>query len=224
MFDVGCFSFQQFRAVQCREKILLHFRKRPAGDGIPRDQNDFDRLCQFVLMLPETFPQQPPGAIPLDGPADFFARDDAQFRFGPVRQPLPVGDETTEREAPALLPDARELAALLNPRGAAQAQASGVWRPGSGVWGGRGHAKSNRRQAFAAVAAAVGQGGLAALARITVEKSVLAFAADFRRLILAFHKFSWWRAGAVKLRINGAGEVSNETPCVKTGLGVETRH
>jgi hypothetical protein len=51
--------------------------------------------------------------------------------------------------------------------------------------------KSNRREAFAAEAAAVAQDGLAALARIAVEKSVLPFAADFRWLILAFHKFKF---------------------------------
>jgi len=50
-------------------------------------------------------------------------------------------------------------------------------------------AGSNGRQAFAADAAAVGQRGLAAPARMAVEKPVLPFAADFRRLILAFHKF-----------------------------------
>ena len=120
-------------------------------------------------MLPETFPQQAPGAVALHGAADFLARDDSQFWFGTFRQPLPVGDETAERKALALLPDARKFTALLDARGAAQA-----FRQFSG----RRHAKSNRRQAFAAVAAAVGQRGLAALARITVEKSVLAFAAD----------------------------------------------
>jgi hypothetical protein len=31
------------------------------------------------------------------------------------------------------------------------------------------------------------------------------------------------RVGAEKLRINRAGEVINETPCVKAGLGLETR-
>ena len=121
-----------------------------------------------MLMLPETFPQQPPGAVALDGATDLLARDHTQFRFSSVRQPLPVGDETADHDPPTLLPDARKFAALLDARGAAQA-----FRRFSG----RGHAKSNRRQAFAAVAAAVGQRGLAALARIAVEKSVLPLAA-----------------------------------------------
>ena len=122
-----------------------------------------------MLMLPETFPQQTPRAIALHGSADFFTRHDAQFWFRPVRQPLPVGDEAAEREPLALLPDACKFAALLDARGAAQAFQQ---------FSGRRHEESNRRQAFAAVATAVGQRGLAALARITVEKSVLAFAAD----------------------------------------------
>jgi hypothetical protein len=122
-----------------------------------------------MLMLPEAFPQQTPRAVALHGAADFFARDDSQFWFRPVRQTLPVGDETAERESLALLPNARKFTARSDARGAAQAFRR---------CGGRGHAKSNRRQAFAAVATAVGQRGLAALARIAVEKSVLPFAAD----------------------------------------------
>jgi hypothetical protein len=40
-------------------------------------------------------------------------------------------------------------------------------------------AKLNWRQAFATCAAAVGQRGFAAFARIAVKKSMLPFAADF---------------------------------------------
>jgi hypothetical protein len=121
----------------------------------------------------------------LHGTTDFFTRDNTQFWLRPVRQSLPVGDETTKHDPLPLLPDAREMAARPDARGAAQ---TFRW------FGGRGHAKSNRRQAFAAVAAAVGQRGLAALAGITVQKPVLAFAADLRRLILAFHKLGRARA------------------------------
>jgi hypothetical protein len=49
---------------------------------------------------------------------------------------------------------------------------------------------------------------------------VLAFAADFRRLILAFHKLKFWARGRGNLRINGAGEIINERLCVKTRLEV----
>jgi hypothetical protein len=48
--------------------------------------------------------------------------------------------------------------------------------------------KSNWSQPFATHAAPIGEGGLAALGGITVQESVLPFATDFGRLILAFHK------------------------------------
>jgi hypothetical protein len=73
----------------------------------------------------------------------------------------------------------------------------------------------NGRQAFATDAAAVGQRGLAALARIAVEKPVLPFAADFRRLILAFHKSIWLPPGGK----TGACKDSHETGRVKAGFG-----
>ena len=140
-----------------------------------------------MLMLPETFPQQTARAVSFHGTANFLARDHSESGSRPVGQPLPVGDEATEHDALPQLPDPCEIAARPNARGAAQAFRR---------FDGRGHAKSNRGQAFAAVAAAVGQRGLAALAGIAVKKPVLAFAADFRRLILAFHKFNWLRVGA----------------------------
>jgi hypothetical protein len=179
--------FQKLCAVQRREKVLFNVGEFFPGDGISGDQNNFNRLRQFVLMLPETFAQQSPRAAAFDRAADFFARDDAQFRLRAVGQFVPVRDQAALCEALALPPDAREIAALLKPRGAAQAQA--FWR-----FGWRGHAKSNGCQAFAAHAAAVGERGLATLARIAVEKSVLPFAADLRRLILAFHKLGRARA------------------------------
>src|SRR5450432_1144450 len=73
-----------------------------------------------MLMLPETFPQQAPGAVPFHGTADFFAGDDAQPGLRTFRQSLPVGDETTEHDPLPLLPDAREIAARPDARGAAQ--------------------------------------------------------------------------------------------------------
>ena len=47
---------------------------------------------------------------------------------------------------------------------------------------------SNRSEPFPTHAAAIGQGGFAALGGITVQEAVLPLAADFGRLILAFHK------------------------------------
>jgi hypothetical protein len=163
-----------------------------------------------MLKLPETFPQQTARPVAVHGAANFFTRDDAQFRFSPVRQPLPVGDEATEHDPLPLLTDASEIAARPDARGAAQAFR---W------FGGRRHAKSNWREAFAAVAAAVGERGFATLAGIAIEKPVLAFAADFRRLILAFHKLGCARAR--KNSVLQRREVSIETPCVKTWLPIQ---
>ena len=47
----------------------------------------------------------------------------------------------------------------------------------------------DRCQPLAPRAAAVSQDGAPTLARVAIEKSVLPFAADFRRLILSLHKF-----------------------------------
>ena len=60
MLNVECFSFQQIRAVQRRQKILFHPGKFFPSDGIARDQNQFDRLREFMLMPPEAFAEQPP--------------------------------------------------------------------------------------------------------------------------------------------------------------------
>lgn len=171
ILDVGCFSFQQISAFQRRQKILFHARKFLSSDGIARDQNQLDWLCKFMLMLPETFAEQSPRAAALNCAADFFACDDAEFWRRAIWQFVPVGNQAALREPFALLPDARKIATLCEPRGATQSQE--FRRFG-------GHArKSDRRQAFATHAAAVGQRGFAAFARIAVKKSVLPFAADF---------------------------------------------
>ena len=70
-------NFQQTCALQCRQKIFLNVREFFPGDGIPRDQNNFNGLRQFMLMLPETFAQQTPRAVALHRAADLFARHDA---------------------------------------------------------------------------------------------------------------------------------------------------
>jgi len=78
--------------------------------------------------------------------------------------------------------------------------------------------KSNGREAFAAFAAAIAQNGAATFAGIAIEKSVLAFAPDFRRLILAFHKFNKGALGRGK-SVNRAGNPISESPAVKAALG-----
>ena len=171
--------------MQCGEKILFHPGKILLDDGITRNQNQFHRLRKIMLVPPETFPEQPPGAATNDGSADFLAGDDTElgsFTFGKF---APVGDEAAQNEPFPPLPDAREIAVLRKPRRTAQAQA---WR--------RGIHKSNRREAFAARATAARDGGRATLGLVAGEEAVLAFPADFRRLILAFHKFLKLVSGA----------------------------
>jgi hypothetical protein len=79
-------------------------------------------------------------------------------------------------------------------------------------------AQSDRGETFAALAAAVGQNGAAAFAGIAVEKPVLAFAADFRRLILAFHKFKYARL-ALKLRLTERESLSVNRPLSRRRYG-----
>lgn len=95
-------------------------------------------------------------------------------------------DETLPR-----LPDARKIAALLEALSTIERQ----------TLGGGGHGRLlYRSQALTAHAAAVGQRGLAALGRVAVQKAVLAFATDFRWLVLAFHKSVWLARVPARLR------------------------
>ena len=71
--------FQQLRAFQHGEKIFFHGGKGFSSDGIPRDQDEFHRLCEVVLVQPETFAQQAAGAAANRGITDFFAGDDSLF-------------------------------------------------------------------------------------------------------------------------------------------------
>jgi len=115
--------FQKLCAVQRREKIFFHVGKFFSGDGIARDQDQFHRLRKFMLMQTETFAEQTPRAAACDGAADFFARDDPQFRRRAAGQFVPIGNQAALRQPFALHSDAREIAALREPRAAVQTQA-----------------------------------------------------------------------------------------------------
>ena len=130
--------FQQASTAERGEKILFHLGKTAAGNGIARDQNEFHRLRKFMLMQPETFAEQPPGAAAGRRIADFFARDHPQFGRKTSGQFAPVGDETAQRQPLPPLPEAHEITVLRKTRLATQTQFE-VWRPGSGIWGRRGH-------------------------------------------------------------------------------------
>ena len=70
--DLGISHFSKFCPSQGRQKILFHLGELASGNGIARDQHQFHRLGQFMLMLPETFPEQPPRAVAGDRAANAF--------------------------------------------------------------------------------------------------------------------------------------------------------
>ena len=144
MLNVDCSSFQQLRPVQRRQEILFHLGEFSSGDRVAGDEDQFNRLGQFMLMLPEAFAEQPPGAAALHRAADPAARDDPEPGGSPVRQTLPVGDEAALGQTLSLLPDAREIAVLPEPPGAAQAQATGVGRLAAGGWDRVGHGDADQ--------------------------------------------------------------------------------
>ena len=131
--------FEQLRAVQRGEKILFHSGKIFLRNRVARDQNEFHRRREFVLMLPETFAEQPPGAAASRGIADFFAGHHAEFGRGAVGQFVPISDETAQNQPFSPLPNPREIAVLREPRRTAKAQfrRRGIHRirPASGACG-----------------------------------------------------------------------------------------
>jgi len=111
--------FQQPGAVERGQKILFHAGKIFLGDRIARHQNQFHRLGEIMLVPAEAFAEQPPGAAAGHRAADFFAGDNAEFRRLTIGKLAPVGDEAAQNEPFSPLPDACEIAALCEPRGAA---------------------------------------------------------------------------------------------------------
>ena len=115
--------FQQAGPAEGSQKILLHPGKSFSGDRIAGHQNEFDGFGQFMLMQPETFAQQTAGTAAFHGTPDFFAGHHAEFGWRAVRQPVPIGNETTAHQALAGLANPREVAILRQARGATEAQA-----------------------------------------------------------------------------------------------------
>jgi len=115
--------FEQTRTAEHGEKILFDSGKILLGNRVARDQNQFHRPREFMLMQPETFAEQSPGAAAGGRIADFFAGDDAEFWHGAVGQFVPVRDETAEHEAFPALAHACEIAVLREPRRTSQTQA-----------------------------------------------------------------------------------------------------
>jgi len=87
----------------------------------------------MMLVQPETFAEEAPGATALHRAADFFTGDHAQPGLGAGGQLVPIGNEATLSEALPHLTHARKFTALRQPRRPAEAQTFGVRRSGTGV-------------------------------------------------------------------------------------------
>ena len=59
-------------------------------------QHQFHRFGQLMLVPPETFAEQPPGAAAGHGSADLFAGHNAEFGSGAVWKQVPVGDQAAQ--------------------------------------------------------------------------------------------------------------------------------
>ena len=129
----GNVSFQQSRFPQSCQKVLLHFAKVFAGDDGTRDEDEIERLREFVLMEAEGFTQKTASAIAHDGSANFAGGDDAKTRCGFGRQAAVIGNETAIDKALAFLPDAGKVAALLDALALGEAPARWGFRVQTGV-------------------------------------------------------------------------------------------
>jgi hypothetical protein len=164
-------------------------------------------------MQPVALAQQTSGAVPNHRRTDLCRSHDPQPRGRALRQAFPVCYQATYRQPLTTLAHRRKIPALLDPRRPLEPET---------LWLSSRHARLNRGQALTAYPAAIAQNRLATLARITVQKTVLPFAAHFRRLILSLHKItslaaryvesSWscWR----KHPVNGTREITLARPGV----------
>ena len=135
-------GLEQAGATQRGEKIFFHAAEIFVDDGIAGDQHEVHRPGKSMLVAAKGFAQQSPRAAALDGTTDFFTRDYAEPRRDTGWQRIQIGYEAAQHEAVATEPDAREIAALREPRRTAQTQAGrrrGIHKikPASGVCGPR---------------------------------------------------------------------------------------
>ena len=63
--------FEQTRTAEHGEKILFDSGKILLGNRVARDQNQFHRPREFMLMQPEALAQQAAGTTALHSPTDF---------------------------------------------------------------------------------------------------------------------------------------------------------
>ena len=171
-------------------QIAFHLRQIFARDGRAGDQHQIHRPAPVRAGEGGSSRATAAGRGCGDGAADFLAGHDAQAAGLAGRARQHVGDQAAADQAPPLCLGADEFAPLFQAAGTGKnRRAMGVpgmaVKPGSGDGVRRGGDGSKWRGPF---------GGIA------VQEAMLAFAPDFRRLILAFHVFilSWlpWSAGS----------------------------
>lgn len=176
-----CWSTAQFCFLQGVQKIPLHLRQPFANNGLAGDQHQVHRLRQLMLVAPEHLAQQPPRPVARDRRAQAAAADHAQPRPRTARQRPPVGHQTARRQTPALRPHAGKFPVLTNPHRAPEPQPQ---------WASGGHHSSplDRGQPLAPHAPPIPEDAATALGRVAAQEPMLAFAPDFRWLILSLHK------------------------------------
>ena len=165
------------RSVQARsseggEIVFRHFHERLVHNRRPRHQHNVDRLSQTGLIHTKNFSKETACTTPHDGIADTTAGNDPNPAAGTGRQTNPVQNQASTGESSPFIAGAREIAALLDTT--LPGQSKGGQRRGIHDRDNR----SNRRETFAAHAAAIPENGASALGGIAAEKSVLPFPAD----------------------------------------------
>jgi hypothetical protein len=168
-----------------------------------------------VLVQPETFPQQPSRPASFHCIANLAAGHHSQPCRRIFGEQKPVHNQTTADRPFSFRFGLKKIASQFQPAGMGETKRARRLDA---------HAKLNRRQTLASDAAAIGQSGFAALGGVTIQKTVLPFAANFRWLILAFHVSSLncvaqqWAGSTNRSRVlahchnfrNGSGEHNNE--------------
>jgi len=137
-------------------------------------------------MQPERLPQQSARATARHRGAEFATGNDSEPRSGTGRGRFPIGNQAPGGQPLPLLLELGEVTALFQAHGPGQSKRGPL----------RGHSKSDRREALAALTTTIPQNGATAPAGIAAQEAVLPSAANFRRLILTFHamiqfNFAW---------------------------------
>ena len=120
-------QFEQAGAFERGQIIFFHVSTLFAGNGNTGYEHQVNGLGQFMLMLPEAFPQEPARPVPGHGIADLLAGNDSEPGGCPVRQFIPICNQAAEGQPLAVLPQTRKVTAPLEARGAPQTQTE-RWR------------------------------------------------------------------------------------------------